>query len=155
MCGAGRKLNLYEGDNMINKEALETLDRIEKTVLEKYSDYQQLTISIFDIMKDMLSVDYQQIIPRGKRIKVLKDYIKTIFTDAFNGNGHKNYMQDILGALLEADVDEYILRSLGNMSDEYAAIITRLKYELIYWQGYESCKWRKLEEIEKIIDGKC
>ena len=64
---------------MKKQKALEQLNKEREMFIDKYFNYQQLTNEIFDLMIEMLSVDYQNISSEGKRLRIIKNYMIIIF----------------------------------------------------------------------------
>ena len=132
------------------QEALKQADSIKESFLAKYPKKSVLTAELFDIISEMLSVDYA-IAPGGKKLRVFKGNMLSLLTYALKNGGHKNYMLDLINVFRDSVISKYLSQSFGNKSDDLTAIINRLYYRLFAWQAFEDCEWRRIEEIEKIL----
>lgn len=135
---------------MEHQDVLNQLGNIQKNMLAKHSKH-QLTNEIFDVIFEMLSVDYKSISPGGKRLRIFNEYMLSILKQALESGAYKSYMLDLINIFKDTTISKYLYHSFGNMADDLMITINRLRDRLFAWQGFEGCEWRRLEEIEKIL----
>ena len=134
------------------EEAIERLSSIKEDLLNSYPKQYLLTNDIFEIISEMLSVDYISISRGGKRINVFKDYMFSWVEKALENGGHKNYMMDLINIFKDITISDYLHGSFGNKSKELQSAIDGTYNELFAWQGLERCEWRRLERIKKMLN---
>ena len=137
-------------EKMRQKDALAQLQNVKNIILEKHSK-PQLTNEIFDVIFEMLSIDYKSISPGGKRLKVFNKYMLSVLEQALENGGYKNYMVDLINVFNDPIISKYLCNAFGNKSDDMLSIIDRLENRLFAWQGLEGCEWRRLEDMKKIL----
>lgn len=109
---------------MGRQKALEQLENIHRSILERYPNRQSLTNEIFEIIIEMLSVDYESISPGGKRVHVFNEYMLSLLKKALENNGSKNYMMDLINVFMNATISQYLYKSFSNKSDDLMSIFS-------------------------------
>jgi hypothetical protein len=119
----------------------------QQTMLDKYPKRQELTNELFDVMVEMMAIDYKSASPGGKRLDIFKKHMLILLTEVCNNGGHKNYIVDLIRVFKDPVIFSHLYSSFGNRKDELKFLIDRLE-RIPFWQGYEQ-SW--LENVKKAL----
>ncbi len=119
--------------------------------MDKYPKYAQATNDNYEVIKDILSIDYTSISPGGKRMRVFKQQVLSLLRQAFDNVGHKNYLLDLVSVFTDTYILNYLCEAFGNKSKEVSALVKGLYHRVFAWQGYEGVEWKRLANIERYL----
>lgn len=129
------------------KGIFEYVEQYRASMNMEYPQYCEITNDIFDVIIEMLSVDYLSLSSDKKKLRMVNNYLRDVFEKSFCGNGHKNYLRSILDVFMNSQISAYICAFLKTESENFLSIIRQIKYQLIYWQGFEGHEDKKLNNI--------
>ncbi|MBQ8000221.1 MAG: hypothetical protein IJ298_03280 [Ruminococcus sp.] len=129
------------------KAIFEVIESYRIDTIAKFPKHQELTGEVFDVIKEMVSVEYELLLSDKKKLYKVKEYFRDVFERAFEDEGHKSYMKQILSVFINKDISAYFVSVLKSESQGYLKALGRLAAELNYWQGCEGHMDRKLRKI--------
>lgn len=132
------------------KELFEALENKRLNIIELYAKYEDVTNDVFEIVREMIAVDYKAM-SDNKKIRTLKKYLWDVIETAFKGTKQKNYMLAILGVFQDKIISSHFCRVMKTKKQNFLNQIDSLYYKIVYWQGYEGCIDKKLDDILSCI----
>lgn len=125
------------------------LEEYINTVDEKYPSYSDYTRKNYEIIEEMLFLDYDCFSSDTKKLRCIKSYLKDLVENSFMNNGVKNYLKIIVGFFYLQEIKDYFLSILNSEFGNYTQTLDRLKSNINYWQG---CEGREVEKLNKLLE---
>ena len=130
-------------DSRINEIIKDYRDHVD----QKYPQYAEYTETSFGIIEKMLSEDYSDYPSDAKRIRCFMGYLRDLISNSFFNGGIKNYLRIIVEFFQLEEIKAFFIQVLNTEYQNYLMTVDVLKSRIIYWQGFEGHKEKKLIQL--------
>ena len=137
---------------MTTHDIKQLLNQHSELINSKYPQYVNQTAENFEIISEMLMVDYSDFSSDSKKLRYIKSKMIELVTNAFVNIECKNYLKLTIDFFYLTDVENFFRSSLKTEYARHKSIIDSLKSRIIYWQGYEGHSEKHLNHLLEAFD---
>ncbi len=133
-------------------EIIQALETIKTDIDIAYPKYCQVTEEICENVRELLLTDFDCIFSDTKKLRIVYSYLADTLEFAFRQNGKKYYLKAVLQIYLNKDISEYLFNALQSEAGKLSKTLTRIKYEITYWQKDAANDKLFLNKVLKCIE---
>lgn len=137
---------------MTNHDIQQLINSRLELINSKYPQHINQTTKNFEIISEMLMVEYSDFSSDSKKLHYIKPKMIELVTNAFINIECKNYLKLTIDFFYLKDIEKFFRSSLKTEYARYKSILDSLKSRTIYWQGYEEHSEKHLNHLLEAFD---
>ena len=132
---------------MLNSRINEIAEEYRDHINNEFPQFADYTETNFEIVEEMLAVDYSGYPSDAKRIRCFRNRLRDLISNSFFNGGVKNYLKLIVEFFQLEEIKDYYKQCFNTEYENYLRIVDKLKSNIIYWQGFEGHEEKKLIQL--------
>ncbi len=127
------------------ENVLAKLQDHKTALLSEYPRMTELTHEIFSQYAEMLQTDFDAVSRSSKRLMIVRSCVADALDGAFQHNVKKGYAVKLLEPFLDAQIEGYLMRKLGDGAGDFLWAVRSAKSRLIHsqWSDTSSKHWQR------------